>query len=86
MIGVAYWLSFAASKLLSALEPMNEEQKQLPATKGDLEQAIIELRNFVLDREASLIWKVIALQVTLIAAIAGAQWAAITFTLTHWKP
>ena len=28
----------------------------------------------------------IALQVTLIGAITAAQWAAISFTLTHWKP
>ena len=65
-------------------------QNDKPATKTDVENAInsaIEkMRNFVLDREASLIWKVIALQVTLIGAIAGAQWAAITFVLTHWKP
>jgi hypothetical protein len=52
------------------------------ATKDDIK----DLRNFILDRENALIWKVIALQVTLIAAIAGAQWAAITFVLTHWKP
>lgn len=53
-----------------------------PATKEDLK----ELREFILERENSLVWKVIALQVTLIAAIAGAQWSAITFVLTHWKP
>ena len=57
-----------------------------PATKRDLQDAIAELKNYVLERESSLIWKVIALQVTLIAAIAGAQWAAITWMMAHWKP
>ena len=57
-----------------------------PATKEEIKEAIKDLREFILERENSLIWKVIALQVTLIGAIAGAQWAAITFTLTHWKP
>ena len=57
-----------------------------PATKGDLDNAITRMERFVLDRESSLIWKVIALQVTLIAAIAGAQWAALAFILQHWKP
>ena len=50
-----------------------------PATKRDLQDAIAELKNYVLERESSLIWKVIALQVTLIGAIAGAQWAAFFF-------
>lgn len=57
-----------------------------PATKEDLKELELGIRNFVLEREAALIWKVIALQVTLIGAIAAAQWAAISFTLTHWKP
>jgi hypothetical protein len=57
-----------------------------PATKEDLDHAITRMERFVLDREAALIWKVMALQVTLIGAIAAAQWAAISFTLTHWKP
>jgi len=57
-----------------------------PATKRDITDAMREMRNFVLERENSLIWKVIALQVTLIAAIAGAQWAAITWMMLHWKP
>ena len=59
-----------------------------PATKRDLLDAIAELKNYVLERESSLIWKVIALQVTLIGAIAGAQWAAFFLVLQHlqWKP
>lgn len=63
-----------------------QENYDAPATKRDLAIAIDALRNFVLDREASLIWKVIALQVTLVGAIAGAQWAAITWAMAHWKP
>jgi hypothetical protein len=70
---------------------MNEEK---PVTKTEvketidqaLDHAITRMERFVLEREASLIWKVIALQVTLIAAIAGAQWAAITWMMAHWKP
>lgn len=57
-----------------------------PATKRNIDEAITRMERFVLDREAALIWKVIALQVTLIAAIAGAQWAALAFILRHWKP
>jgi hypothetical protein len=53
-----------------------------PATKADIQA----LREFVLERETSLIWKVIALQITLIAAISGGQWAAFIFVLQHYKP
>jgi hypothetical protein len=63
---------------------MNDDEQ--PATKRDLREAVQEFKTYVLDREAALIWKVIALQVTLIGAITGAFWGAITFTLTHWKP
>jgi hypothetical protein len=63
---------------------MNDDDK--PATKRDLREAFQELKTYVIERENALIWKVIALQVTLIGAIAAAQWAAITFVLTHWKP
>jgi hypothetical protein len=63
---------------------MNDDDQ--PATKRDLREAVQEFKTYVLDREAALIWKVIALQVTLIGAITGAFWGAITFTLTHWKP
>lgn len=65
---------------------MNDDK---PITKTDLESAlehaITRMERFVLDRESALIWKVIALQVTLIGAIAGAQWAAITWMMAHWK-
>jgi hypothetical protein len=57
-----------------------------PATRRDIDDAITRMERFVLDRETALIWKVIALQVTLIAAIAGAQCAALAFILQHWKP
>jgi len=52
---------------------MNNE----PLTKHDLDLAIADLKQFVLERETALIWKVIALQVTLIGAIAGAQWIVL---------
>jgi hypothetical protein len=55
-------------------------------TKKDLDSALQSLREFVLERETALIWKVIALQVTLIGAIAGAQWVALMTVLQHWKP
>jgi hypothetical protein len=63
---------------------MNNDDQ--PITKRDLDDAIKSLREFVLEREAALIWKVIALQVTLIGAIAGAQWVALMTVLQHWKP
>jgi hypothetical protein len=56
------------------------------ALRSDLTLAISELKSFVIDRETALIWKVIALQVTLIGAIAGAQWVALMTVLQHWKP
>jgi hypothetical protein len=52
-------------------------------TKHDLDLAISELKQFILERETALIWKVIALQVTLIGAIAGAQWIVL---VTFLKP
>ena len=70
---------------------MNDADPDKPATKRDLQEAIdhafARMQNFVLEREASLIWKVIALQVTLIGAIAGAQWAAFFLVFQHlqWK-
>lgn len=64
---------------------MNNPEDQ-PVTKRDLDLAITGLEKFVVDREASLIWKVIALQVTLIGAIAGGQWIAFITLLEHWKP
>jgi hypothetical protein len=64
---------------------MNNSEEQ-PVTKRDLDVAIARLEKFVVDRETSLIWKVIALQVTLIGAIAGAQWVALITLLQHWKP
>jgi hypothetical protein len=65
---------------------MNNPEEQQPVTKRDLQLAISELKNFVIDRETALTWKVIALQVTLIGAIAGGQWIAMITLLQHWKP
>ena len=65
---------------------MNNDDLNQPATRRDFELAIKGLREFVLERETALIWKVIALQVTLIGAIAGAQWVALMTVLQHWKP
>ena len=64
---------------------MNNSEDQ-PVTKRDLDLAVSRLEKFVVDREAALIWKVIALQVTLIGAIAGGQWIAFVTLLEHWKP
>jgi hypothetical protein len=58
--------------------PENQSQ---PVTKADLHQAIVELERFVVDREASMIWKVVLLQVTVIGAIASAQWVAFSAQL-----
>jgi hypothetical protein len=64
---------------------MNNDDK--PATKGDLNEAITRMERFVLDREIGMLWKVIALQVTLIGAIAAANWAAFLLVMQHlvWK-
>jgi hypothetical protein len=65
----------------------SDTDAERPATKRDLDDAITRMERFVLDRESSLIWKVIALQVTLIAAIAAANWGAFFFVMQHlaWK-
>jgi hypothetical protein len=67
---------------------MNDSDLDKPATKRDLREAVQEFKNYVLERESALIWKVIALQVTLIGAIAGTQWAVFVLILGHlqWKP
>jgi hypothetical protein len=62
---------------------MSEDENK-PATKIDLEKGLIEMRNFILDRESALIWKVLALQFALIGALAGANWAIFFFVLQHW--
>jgi hypothetical protein len=64
---------------------MNDDDK--PATKRDLNEAITRMERFVLDREIGMLWKVIALQVTLIGAIAAANWAAFLLVMQHlvWK-
>ena len=67
-------------------KPATKRDLQNFVTKADLREAVQEFKNYVLERESGLIWKVIALQVTLIGAIAGAQWAAITWMMAHWKP
>jgi hypothetical protein len=69
---------------------MNEKEEQQLITRqyldAKLDAKFNEVKQFVLDRETALIWKVIALQVTLIGAIAGAQWVALITLLQHWKP
>ncbi len=69
---------------------MSTEQDRLddrPATKRDLREAIQEFKTYVIDRESALIWKVLLLQVSLIGAIAAAQWAVFFFVMQHlqWK-
>jgi len=55
-------------------------------TKVDLESALsrleARLENFVLKRETELYWRFLALGLVLL----GAQWAAITWMMAHWKP
>jgi hypothetical protein len=61
-------------------EPATKED--LHATKEHLEkaldQAITRMERFVLDREIGMLWKFLLLL--------GAQWAAITWMMAHWKP
>ncbi len=60
---------------------MSTEQDR-PATKRDLDQAITELKHYILDREIGLMWKFLLLGLALL----GAQWAAISWMMQHWKP
>lgn len=58
----------------------NDDDK--PATKRDLELAFHELREFVLERETALTWRLIGLVLALIAG----QWIATYAMIQHWKP
>jgi hypothetical protein len=62
---------------------MNDNDK--PVTKADLEQAldhaITRMERFVLDREIGMLWKFLLLGLALL----GAQWAAITWMMSHWR-
>jgi hypothetical protein len=62
---------------------MNGEDR--PLTKTDLnealEVAITRMERFVLDREIGMLWKFLLLSLTLL----GAQWAAISWMMAHWK-
>jgi hypothetical protein len=60
----------------------NQDQQ---ATKQALSEALPQTRRSVLGKENALIWKAIALQVALIAAMAAAQWAAFAFHILHWR-
>jgi hypothetical protein len=53
-----------------------------PATKADLDNAITRMERFVLERETGMLWKFLLLGLTLL----GAQWAAISWMMAHWKP
>ena len=44
------------------------------------------IRNFILERETALVWKVIILQLAVVGGIAAAQFGIIYFILTHAKP
>jgi hypothetical protein len=69
------------------------DEPQPPATKADLERLehkidLIEpnIRNYILERENGMIWKLITLQLAVVGGIAAAQFGLIYFILTHWKP
>ena len=61
---------------------MNDSDLDKPATKRDLRDAIAQMENSVLKREITLYWRFLALSLVLL----GAQWAAITWMMAHWKP
>jgi hypothetical protein len=46
-----------------------------------LDHAITRMERFVLDREIGMLWKFLLLGLALL----GAQWAAITWMMAHWK-
>ena len=53
-----------------------------PATKHDLDLAISELKNFVVEREVTAIRWIITLQITYFFDTLAAVW----FMLAHYKP
>ena len=66
-------------------------------TETDWRQAVRELehkidgiepgiRNFILERETALVWRVITLLVAVIGGTAAVQFGLIYFILTHGKP
>jgi hypothetical protein len=61
---------------------MSAEASDRPATKRDLDDGITRMERFVLDRETGMLWKFLLLGLTLL----GAQWAAISWIMAHWKP
>lgn len=65
---------------------MNNPDLDKPATKADVQaainSAIDRMEKFVLGREIDLFWKFLAIGLVLL----GAQWAAITWMMAHWKP
>lgn len=61
---------------------MSADAAERPATKRDIDDAITRMERFVLDRENGMLWKFLILGLTLL----GAQWAAISWMMAHWKP
>lgn len=53
-----------------------------PATKRDLDVAISELKNFVIDRELTALRWVMGIQITYFFGTLAAVW----FMLAHYKP
>jgi hypothetical protein len=64
---------------------VNDNEQDKPATKADvkaaIDSAIDRMENFVLKREIALYWRFLTLGLVLLAA----QWAAITWMMSHWK-
>ena len=65
---------------------MGSENDDKPVTAKELREAldhaITRMERFVLDREIGMLWKFLLLGLALL----GAQWAAITWMMAHWKP
>jgi len=62
---------------------MNDENQ--PATKGDLRLLEHRLREFILDRESALTWRVIGLCFLVTATLCGGQLTVFIFMLSHWR-
>ena len=67
----------ATSRELS--EALDKASRQLSEA---LDKALTRIENFVLKREIGMLWKFLLLGLALL----GAQWAAITWMMAHWKP
>jgi hypothetical protein len=72
-----------ASRLIASYMKDTLEAQFRADTQKGIEPGI---RNFILERETSLVWHVVTLMVAVLGATAAVQFGLIYFILTHVKP